>query len=188
MATINGGARPDVISGTEQADVLSGHGGNDTVVGGRGDDTIDGGTGSDLLDGGSGDDWIFGGAGDDTLYGGDEADRIADRVALKWDNILVGKKHDKPIQDGDGIANGTQTVNGVNVGYRISNGIGRFENDTQCVEGMDRGGGPASDKSALSLRDTGTVNLNFSEPVLIGQKFQHSFLNLFLRENLKRRS
>lgn len=164
MATIDGGAGADSLEGADGDDVISGHGGNDSVLGGRGEDIIEGGAGSDVLDGESGDDSINGGDGNDYLTGGAAAERSADRVALKWDDI-PDPDNGGQIDDSDRITSGTQTVNGVDVSYSIPNGVGRFENTTQYADGIDHGAETLNDNSALSLRDTGQFEIEFSEDV-----------------------
>jgi Ca2+-binding RTX toxin-like protein len=70
MATLQGTAGPDVITGGNENDLMLGFQGNDTLIGLEGDDTIFGGGGNDTLLGSPGADLLFGGAGDDFLNGG----------------------------------------------------------------------------------------------------------------------
>jgi hypothetical protein len=58
VATLDGGAGDDALTGAGGADVLSGGPGFDTLGGGEGDDRLDGGTGGDYADGGGGADAI----------------------------------------------------------------------------------------------------------------------------------
>lgn len=74
MATYNGTAGNDSLTGGSQADLLNGYGGNDTLSGGGRNDTLYGGDGNDSLIGGTGSDDLFGGAGNDTAdYSGSSA-------------------------------------------------------------------------------------------------------------------
>ena len=70
MATINGGAGNDKLSGSPVDDVINGLGGNDQLTDDFGNDKLDGGTGNDILIGNSGDDTLIGGAGNDQMFGG----------------------------------------------------------------------------------------------------------------------
>ena len=47
MATVNGGAGDDLLSGTAESDLLLGGDGADTLLAGEGEDTLDGGAGRD---------------------------------------------------------------------------------------------------------------------------------------------
>ena len=137
MATINGTSGADFLDGTEHAD---------------------------LMDGGAGDDSISGGDGDDTLSGGVAQDRYAERVAFRWSDI-PDPDNGGQIDRNDEIESGSQTVNGVNVSYDVTRGIGRFESDTQYVSGIDSGTGAINDNSALDLYGTGKTSVEFSEAV-----------------------
>ncbi len=161
---VHGGDGNDTLYGWHDNDTLTGGAGDDSLLGGDGDDSLSGGAGNDTLDGGSGNDTLEGGDGNDTLYGGDGADRSADRVALRWDDI-PDPDNGGQIDDSDNITSGTQSVNGVDVSYGISNGVGRFENATQHADGIDHGDDALNDNSALSLRNTGKVEVDFSEAV-----------------------
>lgn len=66
MATYNGNAGNNSLSGGNPADILNGFGGNDTLNGGGGSDALYGGDGNDSLIGGTGSDSLYGGAGNDT--------------------------------------------------------------------------------------------------------------------------
>ncbi|MGH8711561.1 MAG: calcium-binding protein, partial [Burkholderiales bacterium] len=67
MATINGGAGKDILTGTSGDDTINGLGDDDTIFGGAGNDTINGGDGNDTLRGGAGNDKIDGGTGIDLI-------------------------------------------------------------------------------------------------------------------------
>lgn len=164
MATINGSSGDDSLAGTENADSISGLAGDDTIGAGQGADTVQGGDGEDWLDGGSGDDSLVGGDGDDTLYGGDAGARTADRAVFRWDDI-PDPDNGGNIDSGDEIESGSQTVNGVVVSYAVTPDIGKFEDDTQYVSGIDDGAGTINDNSALDLYDTGAAEIEFSEAV-----------------------
>jgi len=67
IASIDGGAGDDIMTGNAAAntiaggngnDWLSGGDGNDTLTGDEGDDVLNGGTGNDVLNGGNGIDWV----------------------------------------------------------------------------------------------------------------------------------
>ena len=180
--TINGSSNADVIHGVDGNDLLYGHAGNDSVFGDHGDDTISGDAGSDTLyggtgsdsvlggadndslDGGSGNDVLEGGDGNDTLFGGVASERTTDRVAFKWDDI-PDPNGSGPIDDGDRITTGTQSVEGVNVSYSVTSNIGRFENENQNTAGIDAGSGSPNSNSALDIYNSGAVRVNFSEGV-----------------------
>lgn len=126
--------------------------------------SVDAGAGNDSVVGGAGDYSIQGGAGNDTIQGGDSEDRYAERTALRWDEIP--DPHDGgQIDDSDNITSGSQSANGVTVNYDITNGIERFENQNQYTDGMDGVDTPVKQISALSFRDTGQVEMSFSEAV-----------------------
>lgn len=93
MATINGtasadsltgGADNDSISGFDGADTLSGLGGNDTLNGGTGADSLFGGVGNDLLVGGDANDTLIGATGFDIVQGG-----LGDDTYILEDNDFV---------------------------------------------------------------------------------------------------
>lgn len=69
MATIQGTAGNDTLTGTATKDSMYGRDGNDIIKGLGGGDYLSGGNGADTLYGGDGDDNLDGGAGNDTLYG-----------------------------------------------------------------------------------------------------------------------
>lgn len=73
---INGGAGNDVLIGGDGIDTLTGDAGNDTLHGGNGNDGFFGGGGNDTIYGDAGDDNMFGDAANDTLYGGDGNDSL----------------------------------------------------------------------------------------------------------------
>ncbi|MDP3960931.1 MAG: Hint domain-containing protein [Pseudorhodobacter sp.] len=67
MATINGTAGDDTLTGTSGQDTINGFDGNDLLSGGAGDDRLYGGNGNDTLIGGAGADRLYGDAGLDTV-------------------------------------------------------------------------------------------------------------------------
>ena len=64
----------EVIQGGDKPDLLSGNGGNDTIYGGNDTDSLLGGVGDDSLAGGEDIDRLWGDAGNDTLDGGSNFD------------------------------------------------------------------------------------------------------------------
>ncbi|MBD1860774.1 MULTISPECIES: DVUA0089 family protein [Trichocoleus] len=70
---LNGGSRPDTISGSDQGEYIYGLGGSDILRGFGGNDEIFAGAGSDKLDGGDGADRLIGGADADILTGGNNS-------------------------------------------------------------------------------------------------------------------
>ncbi len=69
MATIEGNARNNRLTGTAAADDMEGKGGNDVLFGLGGNDIMDGDAGNDNLHGGTGNDNMEGGLGADQLFG-----------------------------------------------------------------------------------------------------------------------
>ncbi|MFP7673471.1 Hint domain-containing protein [Marivita sp. S0852] len=161
---LGGGTGMDTIKGGGGADTIDGGTGTDILYGDRGDDLLIGGTGRDTLDGGSGNDHLDGGPGNDVLSGGDAATGTGARLGFRWSDI-PDPDNGGAIDDRDWIGSGTQSVGGVDVSYAVTHGIGRFENETQNVRGIDDGDGSINSNSALDIRDTGSVALNFSQEV-----------------------
>ena len=101
MATINGTAGNDSLTGTTSADTINGLGGNDSLLGADGNDSVLGGAGNDMLRGNNGTDWVEGGAGNDNVGGGSGQDSFVFReagtanadvfndFATGWDNIQL---------------------------------------------------------------------------------------------------
>lgn len=109
VATIEGDAADNILSGTPAADVIMGHGGNDRISGadgadkicaGPGADRISGGLGADRIDGGEGDDRIVGGAGNDIVHGGLGNDKL---VGSAEDDVLHGEGGDDKLIGGAGF-------------------------------------------------------------------------------------
>ncbi len=162
--TLGGGSGNDTLDGGAGDDSLSGGEGNDSMLGGRDDDTLTGGTGDDTLDGGSGDDSLEGGAGADSLSGGDAVLGDGARLGFTWSDI-PDPHNGGNIDDGDRISVGTQNVGGVDVSYSVTSGIGRFENETQYVSGIEDGNETINANSALDIYDSGSVEIDFSTDV-----------------------
>src|SRR4051812_46650141 len=83
MATFNGTAGNNTLSGGNFSDQINAYGGNDLLFGRDGNDRLSGGPGDDYAVGGRGADTVLGGSGNDTLYGnylmdgGSGADRLS---------------------------------------------------------------------------------------------------------------
>jgi trimeric autotransporter adhesin len=101
MATINGTAGNNSLTGTPTADVINGLGGNDTLDGAAGNDKLDGGTGNDslfggldndTLSGGTGNDFLAGQEGNDSLVGGAGEDTFNDDIGV--DTMVGGAGND----------------------------------------------------------------------------------------------
>ncbi|MEO1555367.1 MAG: calcium-binding protein, partial [Pseudomonadota bacterium] len=94
--SIQGGAAPELTTGTDGDDVIFGNAGDDTVLGELGNDTLSGDGGEDLIDSGAGQDLVFGGIGFDTIYGKSGSDTLiggenADSLfGGNQDDILIG--------------------------------------------------------------------------------------------------
>ena len=104
IVSINGGAGPDIITGTTAADTMFGGVGIDSLVGGNGTDTINGGADDDTVNGGAGADVFQASAGDgfDAVIGGTEVDTI---MAMA-DNMSIGLRS---IASTEAISAGTHT-------------------------------------------------------------------------------
>jgi Ca2+-binding RTX toxin-like protein len=162
--TIDGGAGNDVIDGGYGDDDITGGEGDDTIKGNIGADTITGDAGSDTIHGGAGDDTISGGDGSDIIYGGDGTAAGIDRVAFEW-SAIPDPGDGGAIDNDEVLENGTQTVRGVDIGYSFSNNNASFQSTTINTSGIDAGTGSPDPTSAMSLDDTVTVQLDFSESV-----------------------
>jgi Ca2+-binding RTX toxin-like protein len=101
MATINGTAGNNSLTGTPTADVINGLGGNDQLDGAAGNDKLDGGTGNDdlfggldndTLSGGTGNDFLAGQEGSDSLVGGAGEDTFDDDIGV--DTMVGGAGND----------------------------------------------------------------------------------------------
>ena len=77
MASIEGNARANRLTGTGVADDIEGKGGNDVLFGLGGHDILDGDLGRDTIFGGTGNDSIEGGGGNDVIFGGFGNDLIS---------------------------------------------------------------------------------------------------------------
>jgi Ca2+-binding RTX toxin-like protein len=82
IASINGGAGGDVITGSGVADTINGEAGPDTISGGGGADTLSGGGDNDTLTGGGGADTINGNGGNDVINGGNGDDNMDPGASL----------------------------------------------------------------------------------------------------------
>jgi Ca2+-binding RTX toxin-like protein len=99
MATINGTAGNDVITGTTASDEINGGNGNDRINGGAGDDVIYGGEGNDTLTGDAGNDTLYGGNGNDGFFGGGGNDVMYGEAG---DDNMFGDGGNDIIYGGDG--------------------------------------------------------------------------------------
>lgn len=122
MATKQGTAKNDTLTGTngkdqlaglDGNDLLRGLGGADVLIGGNGIDRLEGGDGNDALDGGAGDDDLRGGKGDDR-YGVDHAKDITASIADPgFDTVFalvtytLGPQQEQLVLDGKAKLNGT---------------------------------------------------------------------------------
>jgi len=97
--TLTGGSANDVVNGLAGNDRLNGGIGNDTLLGLGGNDILNGGDGADSLDGGLGIDTLQGGFGNDTLLGGDGGDVL---IGDFDDDLLDGGTGNDTLQGGFG--------------------------------------------------------------------------------------
>jgi len=74
VASIDGLAGNDVITGTNAANIINGGTGNDSIYGLGGNDDLRGDIGDDYIEGGTGADTLRDGAGADTMKGGPDSE------------------------------------------------------------------------------------------------------------------
>jgi Ca2+-binding RTX toxin-like protein len=146
VATIEGTAGADTISGTPARDVIVAWQGSDTIDGLAGDDWICGGPGRDTITGSAGDDHVYGQGGGDTVIEGAGSDHDeAGRHGL-WGDALsyefVGTPVTLQMATGSATAGSDRdTVSGFD-SYRGTSDNDRFTGTT----GRDRfHGGPGDD-------------------------------------------
>ena len=116
---LSGNGGNDYLEGNAGSDQLDGGEGNDTLVGGTGNDDLKGGANSDSLIGGAGLDTLNGGTGDDVLNGGDGADTYV--FDADWGNDVIS--------DADGELTFSALPGGLPVGFKVSEGLYRSEDE-----------------------------------------------------------
>ncbi|MES2961494.1 MAG: tandem-95 repeat protein [Pseudomonadota bacterium] len=102
---INSGSGNDNIYGGDGNDVINDKGGNNIIEGGAGNDIINTGAGTDIINGGAGDDIINGGDGGDTINGGDGNDKLYSSGSGSNDILTGGLGSDIFVIGNDIISN-----------------------------------------------------------------------------------
>lgn len=173
IASINGGAGDDTITGSKISDTITGGAGDDHVLGLVGDDIINGNQGDDVVDGGAGADTIGGDAGNDTLLGGFGADTVDGGTGNDTinggggDDILTGGTGDDVFQvsalggfdsydGGDGVDAIVATAKNVAIGITSITGV-----ESISAKGFD---------GVTVTGTTGDDTLDFSNITLTGIK------------------
>ncbi|MDP5279189.1 hypothetical protein Q9Q95_09660 [Sphingomonas sp. DG1-23] len=112
-------------TGSWEANMLTGNGGANRLSGMEGNDQLFGLGGNDLLDGGMGADQMTGGAGDDIYVVDDLADLIFENAGEGIDTVRTGFQTytlGAQVENLTGTSVFAQTLNGNNVGNRITGG------------------------------------------------------------------
>src|SRR5262249_2178105 len=153
LATLDGGAGNDVLTGGAVAGAPGTLSTGDTLLGGAGNDTINGGAGDDFINGGTGNDLLFGGAGDDRFSWnpGDGNDTVDGQAGNDLVGFFGGNGNENIALSADGTrARLTRDVDGVTMDL----------NSLEVVDIIPLGG--ADTVTVNDLTGTGVVVLNIA--------------------------